>query len=122
MNANLPRSAPCLRSGLKLGPDRAHFDRLHGLGLLQEVILRLALLGHVVVHDPGRDPRRTRTPVAMLLRTHHDSGFRRGTMPTNQAFGVWAPPFGVRIAAAHHLGGAGLAGKVDAFQMRRSLP
>ena len=48
------------------------------------------------------------------------SGLRRGVMPTNQAFGIGlVAAAGARErVVAHDLRGAGLAGEVDAVEMR----
>ena len=94
-NGILPRKATRLfvASRHGLGPHGAHFNRFAQVGLVENVILLRPLLVHIgdrdfcaIIAEPEpQSPCSCKT--AMTI-----SGLRRGIMPTNQAFGVLAPP------------------------------
>ncbi len=87
--------------------------------LLQQVVVLAPLLVDVGGNDGLGDVRRVRAPVAVLLQ-NHDRQF--GIAPRHHAHEPGVRGSGaaldVGIAAAHHLGRAGLAGEVDAFNVR----
>src|ERR1035437_1739844 len=103
----------------RVRPDSAHLSRLADTGPIKNVVVLLALLVHVFGNHGLGNLGRKGAPVAVFLEDD-DGDFRiapwhHADKPRIRSAG---PALYVGVAAAYHLGGAGLSGKVDSLDMR----